>query len=396
MAYDRYENRHERSPDYNRPGDRGDFRSGRHDERGFFERAGDEIASWFGDDEAERRRRQDERMNRDHDRGNNWTRGRDYDRGYGRDVERDRGAFRGSSGDLQRNRDQDRNRSQQPRSTQDWDRYGYSDYDRDTSPRGYGYSPPVQGYGPAYVGGTGYTGGFGYNYGAGESYGSSGYGGSFGHGNEGRDRDRERDRERDPDRERERERSYRPMAGDYGRSGTPWARDDYRNTSYAGSSRDNDRHYHAWRQRQLDELDHDYDRYHRERQERFENDFGTWRQNRMGKRQRLGMIHEHMDVVGSDGDTVGKVDCVKGDHIVLTKGDSPDNRHHAIDCSMIETVEGDQVRLDIPAEEAKSRWEDAGDGDHGFFGRGEASDRDRENRNEETNLNRSFSGTYES
>ena len=33
---------------------------GSRDERGFFERAGDEIASWFGDDEAERRRHQDQ------------------------------------------------------------------------------------------------------------------------------------------------------------------------------------------------------------------------------------------------------------------------------------------------------------------------------------------------
>jgi osmotically-inducible protein OsmY len=30
------------------------------DDRGFFERAGDEVRSWFGDDDAERRRRQDE------------------------------------------------------------------------------------------------------------------------------------------------------------------------------------------------------------------------------------------------------------------------------------------------------------------------------------------------
>lgn len=31
-------------------------------ERGFFERAGDELASWFGDDDASRRRDQDQRM----------------------------------------------------------------------------------------------------------------------------------------------------------------------------------------------------------------------------------------------------------------------------------------------------------------------------------------------
>jgi len=33
----------------------------RHDERGFFEKAGDEVASWFGDEEAAQRREQDHR-----------------------------------------------------------------------------------------------------------------------------------------------------------------------------------------------------------------------------------------------------------------------------------------------------------------------------------------------
>jgi osmotically-inducible protein OsmY len=43
---------------------RGDY--GRRDDRGFFDRAGDEVRSWFGDEEAERRRRQDEREARQH------------------------------------------------------------------------------------------------------------------------------------------------------------------------------------------------------------------------------------------------------------------------------------------------------------------------------------------
>jgi osmotically-inducible protein OsmY len=38
---------------------RGDY--GRREERGFLDRAGDEVRSWFGDEDAERRRRQDER-----------------------------------------------------------------------------------------------------------------------------------------------------------------------------------------------------------------------------------------------------------------------------------------------------------------------------------------------
>jgi osmotically-inducible protein OsmY len=44
--------------EYREPYYRGGY--GRGEERGFFERAGDEIRSWFGDDEAERRRRADE------------------------------------------------------------------------------------------------------------------------------------------------------------------------------------------------------------------------------------------------------------------------------------------------------------------------------------------------
>lgn len=47
------------------PGPRGRGR----DERGFFERAGDEIASWFGDDDASRRRHQDERSGEHRGRG---------------------------------------------------------------------------------------------------------------------------------------------------------------------------------------------------------------------------------------------------------------------------------------------------------------------------------------
>ncbi len=364
MAYDRYDSRRDSNPDY----DRGD----RDHDRGFFERAGDEIASWFGDDEAERRRREDERMDRDRgwNRDYGWGQNRDYDRGYGRDYDRDRSGYRASSRNRWRDRDRDRAgyqpmnwtssdrdyRSGYQGSDRDYSQRGYRGERHDFAPRGYGYGPSVSDYRPGYSEGGGYSSGSGYTYGAGESYGSGGYGGRFGHGN-----DRGQDRPQ-----------------------SEWDRDDYRNTTYAGSTRDNDRHYHAWRQRQLDELDRDYDHYCRERQDRFENDFGTWRQNRMSKRQQLNDIREHMDVVGSDGESIGKVDRVKGDHIVLTRSDSPDNRHHAIDCSMIETVEGDQVRLDIPADEARSRWEDSDN--RGFFGR---------DNDDETNLNRSFSGTYE-
>src|SRR3954468_10963562 len=53
-----------RNRDYGREqgrGGEGGGGYGRDDERGFFDRAGDEVRSWFGDDEAQRRREMDER-----------------------------------------------------------------------------------------------------------------------------------------------------------------------------------------------------------------------------------------------------------------------------------------------------------------------------------------------
>ena len=79
----RFDEPRERSNRFDEPRDRfsrghgGEQRGG---ERGFFERAGDEISSWFGDDEAERRREMDER-------GGGGGRG-DY-RPYGRGEHRE-------------------------------------------------------------------------------------------------------------------------------------------------------------------------------------------------------------------------------------------------------------------------------------------------------------------
>lgn len=93
MAEDRYrgdEPRRERA--YGRDAGR-EARNYGQEDRGFIERAGDEVRSWFGDDEAERRRRMDEsRYGRDSERyGRDWDRygsenrfGRDWNR-YGRD-----------------------------------------------------------------------------------------------------------------------------------------------------------------------------------------------------------------------------------------------------------------------------------------------------------------------
>src|SRR6185503_6122945 len=81
---------------------------------------------------------------------------------------------------------------------------------------------------------------------------------------------------------------------DYGRGRRrPWGEDGRR----GDFATQRDPHYHAWRQRQLDDLDRDYDDYRRENQSRFESEFGSWRERRMQKRGLLGQIREHMEVV---------------------------------------------------------------------------------------------------
>jgi len=48
------------------------------------------------------------------------------------------------------------------------------------------------------------------------------------------------------------------------------------------------------------------------------------------------LIREHMDVIGSCGNKLGKVDHVEGGTIKLTKNDSPDGLHHLIPMSWVQ------------------------------------------------------------
>jgi hypothetical protein len=161
-----------------------------------------------------------------------------------------------------------------------------------------------------------------------------------------------------------------------------------RGGSYYGVGAPHDRHYGEWRARQIDELDRDYDDYARENRSRFEDDFKGWRERRQGKRQMLGQIREHMEVVGSDGEHVGTVDRTAGDRLILAKSD-PDSggAHHSLMCTMIERVEGEKVFLDTTAEDARRRWRDEGR-ERALF------ERDDQGEAGPGMLNRSFSGTY--
>ena len=369
MAYDRYD-RDERNRWSNDRSDqwRGDNR-GHRDERGFWDRASDEVASWFGDEDAERRRRQDNRrdermggrgrwQDREHSAfGRGWT--GDHDRDYGRHFDRDQSAYGGSRSDRDFNYDRgvfnrggSSDRDYNPRSRRDmWRPSEDRDWDggRDTGDR---YTPMTGNYG-----GTGHE--------SDQFFAASGYGTG--------------------------ERGSRDHGRDYDRSRTPYGRDDYRRTSFSGSRSDDrefDPNYRSWRDRHMGDLDRDYDDYRREHQSRFENDFTSWREKRQHKRGLLGQVREHMEVVGKDDEHVGKVDKTAGDRIILTKSD-PDSGgvHHSLSCSDIDRVEGDKVILDCSADEARKRWRDESRSRALF-------ERDDQGEMGPQNLNRSFEGTY--
>ena len=345
MAYDRHDTRsHPRDERSRWRDDRNEARGWDRDrsnpeDRGFFERAGDEVASWFGDEEAERRRRSD-RLRDEREGRYSGEYGRSHERGFGGESGEDRGRFW-------------RERS--------WDS---GDFERDEN-----------------------------------RFRPSGWG------------SRERESGRD--------RGYRPMTGDYGRSEqffaaggiprgrfsdddrsardrseSPWGRDEYRRTSRAGTSdwsdrsRHEDPHYSSWRQRQMEDLDRDYEEYRRENQSRFEDDFGNWRQQRQQKRSLLGQVREQMEVVGTDDQHVGTIDRVAGDRLILTKSDpEAGGVHHSLSCADIDRVEGDRVILDCSAEQAKQRWRDESRSRALF---------EREDQGEmgPRVLDRSFEGTY--
>lgn len=68
-------------------------------------------------------------------------------------------------------------------------------------------------------------------------------------------------------------------------------------------------------------------------------------------------IHEHMEVVGSDGGHIGRVDHVMGDEIELTKLDLGSGlKHHMIPMSWVDRIENDEVRLNLTKDAAKKQW----------------------------------------
>jgi len=68
-------------------------------------------------------------------------------------------------------------------------------------------------------------------------------------------------------------------------------------------------------------------------------------------------IREHMEVVGSDGGHVGKVDHVMGEEIELSKLDLGSGfKHHLIPITWVEAIQDDKVRLNLTKDAAKAAW----------------------------------------
>lgn len=56
-------------------------------------------------------------------------------------------------------------------------------------------------------------------------------------------------------------------------------------------------------------------------------------------------IRQHMNVLASDGQSLGKVDEIDGERIKLTKDSSPDGQHHYASLSDVARVDGDTLHL---------------------------------------------------
>ena len=218
--------------------ERSNWRSGsqgtseREDERGIFERAGEEIRSWFSDD-----------ADHGNQRGQSWDREQNQRHGRSSSAYGDGNSFGGMS----------------------QGGYGRSG---DGSDRGRG-----GGYGQSRGGERGSTSNRA-RLGSGEDRGYRNQSSNRGHAQSWGEANRGQSGQSNPDRDQD--------DGSYGyRSNMSGSLGGFGNQTSFGSGQDD--HYRSWRDRQLAELDRDYEDYCREREQKFHSDFDTWRQSRSSR-----------------------------------------------------------------------------------------------------------------
>lgn len=72
-----------------------------------------------------------------------------------------------------------------------------------------------------------------------------------------------------------------------------------------------------------------------------------------------GSIHERMEVIGSDGALVGRVEHVRGKEIELSRLDlAPGIKDHKIPMSWVDKIKDGKICLTLSKEEAKARSSD--------------------------------------
>ena len=254
MAYDHYgqfgddADRGARDRDYdrNRSQDRG-----RDEDRGFFERAGEEIKSWFSDEDDQGR----SRYPRDRSEQDRAYRSQS---GYGRDPNVNRYGERGAH-NMGRGFEPDRDRPSMSRGSS-WDDRSSRDSGRSQN-YGTSRSYPSADRGNEYGGQSNRYGTQDRQYGRSSGPSASGYGSN-------------RD---DDDSELL---IYEQISGTLGGFG---------NQRFASSQDD---HYRNWRDRQMAQLDQDYQDYCRDCEQKFHSDFDTWRSQRQGQQSQSEMASD--------------------------------------------------------------------------------------------------------
>jgi hypothetical protein len=269
--------------------ERSGYSRDREDERGFFERAGDHLRSFFSDDDEDRG------QERDYQRDTSWNRNQEMSRRgmHGSSWDRDQNRSQRSSWDNSSSRGQRGDWS--GGSSWDQNRGGFSDRDRQ--------------------GGRGRRDRGGTEYEDNSSFGTMGRGG-YGQPSSSWDRDQQRGYAPSgsgsswtspSDRDRSRMsgfggfRDESDFRGQHRRSHPQsWSETNrgeneslgygefrgtlggFGNQTFGSSEHD---HYRNWRDREMSKLDRDYEDYCREREQQFNQDFDSWRRNRQSQGQ---------------------------------------------------------------------------------------------------------------
>lgn len=119
------------------------------------------------------------------------------------------------------------------------------------------------------------------------------------------------------------------------------------------------RDYASWRNDQIEALDRAFEEYCRERNESFAHEFGQWRARRQDQRQALARVAENMEVIGSDGESVGRVEAVVSAAIAVAWEDAEGRKAAGLlPYSWIQSV-GAEVVIDRPAAEARAKMKPA-------------------------------------